>query len=109
MCKAYVGNPVQCVQQHYGPKFCYVYALDWFGNKDNGAFIHFLATALRMRLGQIFENHSKSFEDIPSGPPQLFLFSLDIEFLSSAKLIGEFSFCLSLSDSSLLMFSNSCF
>ena len=64
--------------------------------------------ALRMRLGQIFENHSRSLEDIPSGPPQLLLFSLDIEFLCSAILIGKFSFCLPSVESSLLIFSNSC-
>ena len=64
--------------------------------------------ALRIRLGQIFENHSRSLEDIPSGPPQLLLFSLDIDFLSSAILIGKFSFCLTSVESSLLIFSNSC-
>ena len=63
---------------------------------------------LRMRLGQIFEHHSRSLEDIPSGPPQLLLFSFDIEFLSSALLIGKFSFCLTSVKSSLLIFSNSC-
>ena len=64
--------------------------------------------ALRMRFGQIFENHSKSLDDIPSGPPQLILLSLDIAFLSSAILIGKLSFCLTRFESSLPFFSSSC-
>ena len=64
--------------------------------------------ALRMRLGQIFENHSKSLDDIPSGRPQLLLFSLDIAFLSSAILIDKLSFCLTTVESSLVIFSSSC-
>ena len=64
--------------------------------------------ALRIRFGQIFENHSKSLEDIPSGPPQLFLFNLDIEFLNSAILIGKFNFCLTFIESSLLMLFSNC-
>ena len=34
-------------------------------------------------------NHSSSLEDIPSGPPQLRLFSLDVALMSSSILMGE--------------------
>ena len=34
-------------------------------------------------------NHSSSLAEIPSGPPQLPLFSLDIAFVSSTMLMGD--------------------
>ena len=42
-----------------------------------------------MRFGHCSVNHSSNLAEIPSGPPQLLLFSLDMALVSSTMLIGE--------------------
>ena len=44
--------------------------------------------ALRVRFGHCTMNHSNSLEEIPSGPPQLLLFSLAVALVSSSMPIG---------------------